>query len=286
MQDGSQIMNKINKAFSWFFISSMLIISIIMGIIFMKFGSSSIYKDIDESNEYIEINGYNIINCYRNINKNRNKSFFTPQSLMHCAIDSISSSLNEREELLINSIYQSSKKSFYDVKYVTNNFKSTNLKELYLNGNIEIHSDDFEIHNPQLQKLYFNNLRTITGRLLATFSHNKLFYVSSDCSKYTNMEFNLTQNDFDYLYANVIYNIGNFWYGIDIDNDVFRPHQFYYDTDLFETERTYKIEWYTDKEYNCLYNESTIIQKKYKSNDNGDLIYVYQPLVLYGKINY
>ena len=282
-------MSNARKILSIAFIILMLDLSVLMGFFFYKFIGINRYLKLDEYNEQYKEIDFKLVNSYRNLNFDiPNKThLFAHVIHRYCAIDGINSSLIENETITIkNEIsnrYKNAVTTYID--YITDNFKTENMKELYIDSDIEIHSDNFEKNNPKLEKIYFNDKNFLNGRVLSTISHKKLYYVDKNSMDLYGKEFNLTKQDFECLYPNVIYNINNTkkWYGIDVDDDSLPMNLYVNGDDRYYIIKSSNCTWYLDEDYTIPFDTSTIIKKEYHNDENGDLIYNYHPLKLYGK---
>ena len=282
-------MSNARKILSISFIILMLDLSILMGLFFYKFTRSSKYMKLDEYIEQYKEIDFKLVNSYRNLNFDiPNKNLFLPRTIdRYCAIDGINLSLVDKELITIRKIIEYEDRNHIDlyIEYITDNFKTKNMKELYIDSNIEIHSDNFEKNNPKLEKIYFNDKSFLNGRVLSTISHKKLYYIDKNCMELYGKEFNLTKQDFECLYTNVIYNINNTetWYGIDVDDDNLPMNLYVNGADRYYIIKSSNYTWYLDEDYTIPFDTNTIIKKEYYTDGNGDLIYNYHPLKLYGK---
>lgn len=93
--------------------------------------------------------------------------------------------------------------------------------------------------------------------------------------------FNLSQKNYQYLYANVIY-----YLNYDIDDELYFLDD--YDGTIIDylpsvpTRDGYLFTgWYTNRECTTIWNESTVINKEIQLNESGDYIYTYHPTILY-----
>lgn len=275
-------MNKLRRIISIIYLSGMNLLTIVFGIIIPNMFYSTNYTSIDVSREqYLKWSEYNLINCYTNSIEDSYMKLFGKfaGANLYCAIDGVNE-IADKEIINIKEINQPHNHNLYEIKYLTDNFKTNNMKELFLDGSIGIHSDNFEINNPNLKKIIFNSKRVLYGRVSTTISHNKLYFLDEECVLCDGKEFNLTVQDFEYLFPNVIVisRSGVIKYWADVDDSQLELLNWEYSNTCTTL--------YSNSDCTELFDLNTIINKEYKYNSNGDLIYVYHPFILYTKSDY
>lgn len=279
-------MNKTSKIISIVFLIVMINLTIGFSFIVYDMIEKSTYTSLDVGNEQYsklsDYSGFKMINAYTNtIDDTYTFHIMYGDSVdLFCAIDGVNEKA-DKEIINIERTYADYSNRSCTILYLTDNFKTKNMKVLLLNNMVEIHSDNFEKNNPNLEKIVFNSEKQLNGRIMTNISHDKLYLLTEKCLLNDGREFNLTAKDFEYLYPNVIVKSksGGIKYWADVNNAKLEILDWKY-----YIHKNTKL--YTDENCTELFDLNTIINKEYKYNSNGDLIYVYHPFILYTKSNY
>ena len=162
------------------------------------------------------------------------------------------------------------------------------VEELRIGSNIDVSHLDFNKSFPNLKKITYDLAYDISGNNYNTNIDIYSFPCDNDYEHSKIRDFNLTKKDYDYIYGNVIV-LRDYTYPSKPGSYSANIHHVIYQVFDLDNQSLNDIGFdeklYLDSKFENEFDMSTIINKNYYNDTNGDKIYKYEPLVLYIKHN-
>ncbi len=169
---------------------------------------------------------------------------------------------------------------------------SDKVEELHIGSNIDTSHLDFKKSFPNLKKIVYDFSYDISGNNYNSNLDIYSFPCDSDYEHSELKDFNLTKKDYDYIYGNVII-VRNYEYISGYyKNEYNYTYTYAYHGAIYKVfdldnqslnDIRFDEKLYLDSKFENEFDMSTIINKNYYNDTNGDKIYKYEPLVLYIK---
>ena len=197
--------------------------------------------------------------------------------------------INEQQQYYnwTNSKFYSEKRKLKVVSLLPTVY-SDKVEELHIGSNIDVSHLDFNKSFPNLKKIVYDFSYDISGNNYNSNLDIYSFPCDSDYEHSKIRDFNLTKKDYDYIYGNVII-LRRFSYPYKPGESLSKVHHAIYQVFDLDNESLSDIGFdeilYLDSKFENEFDMSTIINKNYYIDTNGDKIYKYEPLVLYIKHN-